>query len=176
MGAILKYQEICQVLNTQVYIFNGQQPKYPREESYINSIIILIPARTQINMSWKIMFLSLKLGNSAWLACILTIYLFSWTPTTLFILALLSKQSSTGDLCKTIMLRHWSSQEDSICSVISNLGQRPRLRKDKGHCLCPCQSETALLKSIELYLTQIHMKNFCVCWIWIMWQPGIHIY
>lgn len=138
--------------------------------------VILIPARTQINMCWKIMSLPLKPGNSAWLAYILTIYLFSRTPTTLFILALFSKQFSTGDFCKTIMLRHWSSQgEDSICSVISNLGQRPRLRKDKGHCLHLCQSEKALLKSIELYLTQIHMKNFCVCWIWIMWQPGIHI-
>lgn len=108
------------------------------------------------------MFLPLKLGNSTWLACILTIYLFFRTPTTLLILALFSKQSSTGDLCKIIMLRHWSSQEDSIYSVISNLGQRLRLRKDTGHCLHLCQSETALLKSIELYLTQIYEKFLCL--------------
>lgn len=127
-------------------------------------------------MCWKIMMLlPLKLWNSAY-ACVLTIYLFSRTPISLFILALFAEQSSTGDLYKIIMLRHWSSQEDSICSVISNLGQRSQLRKDKGHCLHLCQSETALLKSTELYLTQICMKNFCVCWIWIMWQPGIHIY
>lgn len=157
LGAILKCQEVCQVLNTQVYIFNCQQPKYPRQDSYINSSF-------QINVCWKIMFLPLKLGNSTWLACISTMYLFSRTPTTLFILALFSKQSSTGDLCKTIRLHHRSSQgEDSICSVISNLGQRPRLRKDKGHCLHLCQSERAPLKFIELYLTQIHMKTFCVC-------------
>lgn len=108
------------------------------------------------------MFLPLKLGNSTWLACILTIYLFSRTPTTLFILFLFSKQSSTGDLCKIIMLHYWSSQEDSIYSVISNLGQRLRLRKDKGHCLHLCQSETALLKSIELYLTQIYENFLCL--------------
>lgn len=37
------------------------------------------------------MFLPLKLGNSAWLACLLTIYLFSRTHTALFILALFFK-------------------------------------------------------------------------------------
>lgn len=43
-------------------------------------------------MCWKIiMFLPLKLGNSAWLACLLTKYFFSRTPTALFILALFFK-------------------------------------------------------------------------------------
>lgn len=37
LGAIFKCQEVCQVLNTQVYIFNCQQPKYPRQETCINS-------------------------------------------------------------------------------------------------------------------------------------------